>query len=573
MDRVTESFLADFVVEHELTGLAADKKFEHFASFVAVRRHYNGETFVTDEIHTGGSGDTGIDAIAILVNGSLIVDVEGLAEHADLSGHFDVSFIFVQADRGAGFDGKKLSDFGFGVKDFFESKPKLARNDAIKNAAEIMDALYKSGTKFRPGNPICRLYFVTTGTWQNDHDLEARRTAIEADLRSLKIFRDVSINCVGAEQLQQLYRQTKNAVSAEFNFPNRTLLPEINGVTEAYIGFITLEDFLSIVSDDEGELLGSIFYENVRDWQDYTAPVNDEIRETVMSDHKDRFVIMNNGITMIARTLRALRRDRFHIEDFQIVNGCQTTHILFDCHDSADSSLLIPLRIVATQDENVIKSIIRGTNRQTKVEDDQFFALTDFAEQLEDYFLTLPDAHRLYYERRSGQYSRLQTVHATRIVAHRNLVRAVGAMFMGVPHQTTRSYQSLRETIGKEIFAKGQRLEPYYVSAFSLYKLDVNFRTQRLDPKLKAARFHILLAMRLLANPTVLPRMNAHEMQRYCDRIQKILWDNAKADDLCAKAAGIVEKAATGNFNRDNVRTQPFTEKVVALCREEARSA
>jgi hypothetical protein len=114
MDRVTESFLADFVAEHELTGLPADKKFEHFASFITVRRHYNGETFVTDEIHTGGPGDTGIDAVAILVNGSLIVDVESLAEHADLSGHFDVSFIFVQADRGASFDGKKLSDLDLG---------------------------------------------------------------------------------------------------------------------------------------------------------------------------------------------------------------------------------------------------------------------------------------------------------------------------------------------------------------------------------------------------------------------------------------------------------------------------
>ncbi|MDQ8731016.1 AIPR family protein [Bradyrhizobium sp. LHD-71] len=566
MDRVTESFLADFASEHELTGLSPDKKFEHFASFVTVRRHYNGEAFVTDEVHTGGSGDTGIDAIAILVNGSLIVDVESLAEHADLSGHFDVSFIFVQADRGASFDGKKLSDFGFGVKDFFEPTPKLTRNEAIKNAAEIMDALYRSGTKFRPGNPICRLYYVTTGTWQNDADLEARRAAIETDLRSLKIFRDVSISCIGAEGVQQLYRQTKNAVSAEFTFSNRTLLPEITGVSEAYIGFITLSEFISVVSDDEGELLGSIFYENVRDWQDYTAPVNEEIRSTVLSGNRDRFVIMNNGITMIARSLRALRRDRFQIEDFQIVNGCQTTHVLFDSRDKADDSLLIPLRIVATQDEDVIKSIIRGTNRQTKVEDDQFFALTDFAEQLEDYFLTQPESHRLYYERRSGQYSRLQNVHATRIVAHRNLVRAVGAMFMSVPHQTTRSYQSLRESIGKEIFAKGQRLEPYYVAAYGLYKLDVNFRTQRLDSKLKAARFHILLAMRLLANPSQLPRMNAHEMQRYCDIVQRALWDNTKADHLCAKAAKIVERAAGGDFNRDNIRTQPFTEKVIALC-------
>ncbi|WP_164940378.1 AIPR family protein [Bradyrhizobium zhanjiangense] len=558
--------MAEFVEEHELGGMPADKKFEHFAAFIAVRRHYNGEAFSTEEIHTGGAGDTAIDAIAILVNGSLVVDVESLSEHSDLSGHLDVSFIFVQADRGAGFDGKKLSDFGFGVKDFFEPKPKLTRNDAIKNAAEIMDALYKNGTKFRPGNPICRLYYVTTGTWRQEPDLEARRAAIDADLRSLEIFRDVSVQCIGAEPLQQLYRQTKNAVSAEFTFSNRTLLPEIAGVSEAYIGFVSASEFLSIVSDDEDELLASIFYENVRDWQDYTAPVNDEIRETVLSSKKDRFVIMNNGITMIARTLRALRRDRFQIEDFQIVNGCQTTHVLFDCRGKADDSLQIPLRLIATQDEEVIKSIIRGTNRQTKVEDDQFFALTDFAEQLEDYFLALPETYRLYYERRSGQYSRLQTVHATRIVAHRNLVRAVGAMFLGVPHQTTRSYQSLRESIGKEIFAKGQRLEPYYVAAYGLYKLDVNFRTQRLDSNLKAARFHILLAMRLLANSDPLPRMNAHEMKRYCDRIQKVLWDNTKADNLCAKAAKIVGRAAGGNFNRDNIRTQPFTERVIALC-------
>ncbi len=269
-----------------------------------MRRHYSGETFDPEDIYTGGGGDTGIDAVAVLVNGSLVTDVESLQEHAEISGHLDVTFIFVQADQGSSFDGKKVSDFGFGVKDFFESDPKLTRNQAIKDAWEIMEELYEGGTKFRPGNPACRLYYVTTGTWTNDADLEARRQAVEKDLINLKIFRDVEFHCIGAEQLQQLYRQTKNAVTREFTFSNRTLLPEIAGVNEAYIGFLPLNEFISIVSDDSGELLSSIFYENVRDWQDYTAPVNEEIKETVLSDHKDRFVVMNNGITMITRTLR-----------------------------------------------------------------------------------------------------------------------------------------------------------------------------------------------------------------------------------------------------------------------------
>lgn len=229
MDRVTQGFLDEFATEHELGNQPPDRKFEHFASFVTVRRHYNGESFATDEIHIGGGGDTGIDALAILVNGSIVTDVSSLQEHIDLSGHFDVTFVFVQAERSAGFDGKKINDFGFGVKDFFAPQPKLRRNDAIKYAAEVMDALYKSGTKFRPGNPICRMYYVTTGTWQGDHDLEARRAAVEADLRSLQIFRDVSFNCIGAEALQQFYRQTKNAVTAEFTFANRVLIPEIAG--------------------------------------------------------------------------------------------------------------------------------------------------------------------------------------------------------------------------------------------------------------------------------------------------------------------------------------------------------
>jgi hypothetical protein len=129
----------------------------------------------------------------------------------------------------------------------------------------------------------------------------------------------------------------------------------------------------------------------------------------------------------------------------------------------------------------------------------------------------------------------------------------------------------LRESIGRDIFAKGQRLEPYYVSALALYKLEVNFRMERLDRKLLNARYHILLAMRYLANAAPLPRMNSHEMERYCDRIKDILWDNSRADSLCARAAKVIEKVANGNLNNDNVRTQPFTEGVIDRCKRELR--
>ena len=154
------------------------------------------------------------------------------------------------------------------------------------------------------------------------------------------------------------------------------------------------------------------------------------------------------------------------------------------------------------------------------------------------------------------------------------MIRAFAAMFLGEPHRTTRNYGALKAKVGKEIFAKGHRMEPYYTSALTLYKLEYPFRNQRLGPKYKPARFHILLAARLLANPQqVLPRMNSHEMETYCKNLMDILWDSSKSDELIIQAAQVVDEAAAGDFQRDNIRTEPFTQRVIALCQHPTKIA
>jgi hypothetical protein len=158
LDRVTENLLAKFTEEHGLPALPEDRRFEHFASYITVRQQHR-ETFDTADIATGGGNDTGIDAIAVLVNGQLVTDVDELADVAAV-GSLDVMFVFVQADRGAAFEGTKIANFGFGVVDFFDSQPKLPRNQAIANAAAIMTAIYEKADKFRRGRPQCRLYFL-----------------------------------------------------------------------------------------------------------------------------------------------------------------------------------------------------------------------------------------------------------------------------------------------------------------------------------------------------------------------------------------------------------------------------
>src|ERR1700691_4480329 len=71
MDRVTESLLTEFSAERGISLLDEDKRFEHFTSFITVGRHFS-ESFDTEDVLVGTA--TGIDAIGVIVNGTLITD-------------------------------------------------------------------------------------------------------------------------------------------------------------------------------------------------------------------------------------------------------------------------------------------------------------------------------------------------------------------------------------------------------------------------------------------------------------------------------------------------------------------
>ena len=59
MDRITTGLLGEFVQEFELGDLAEDKQFEHFASYVTVRRHYSETAFHSREkTYPVDSGDS-----------------------------------------------------------------------------------------------------------------------------------------------------------------------------------------------------------------------------------------------------------------------------------------------------------------------------------------------------------------------------------------------------------------------------------------------------------------------------------------------------------------------------------
>jgi hypothetical protein len=557
VDKITEAQLEEFSSENGLSLLKESIRFEHYVSYVTVQNLY-GETFDTSDIVLGGD-ELGIDGIAIIVNGVLVSDIDGFNAVADSASSLDAAFIFIQADRSTSFEAAKTGNIIFAVRDFFSDAPKLPRTKRLVEQSEIAAAVYKQSAKFKRANPSCYVFYATTGQWTAETTLEARRKTGVSELETENIFGSVIFDCIGADTLQKLYRQAKNAVARDFTFSNHVAAPEIPGVKEAYLGFLPASDFLPIVTSEDGEIMRGIFESNLRDFQGLNNQVNGAIKSTLESDHTARFILMNNGVTIIARVLRRTAH-KFHIEDFQIVNGCQTSNVLFDFEGEIDD-VMVPLRLISSDDDEVIQSIVTATNQQTQLSREQLFAATEFPKKLEQFFQSHELPNRIYYERRSRQYERLP-IEKVRIVTQANAVRAFAGMFLEEPHRTTRNFNALLDNVGKTIFVDGQKLDPYYVSSFALYKLEKLFRAQKLDSAFKAARFQILLAARRLANPDPLPKMNSHDMSKFCKTITDVLWDTKAADELIDRAALEVSKVAKGNLDRDYIRTVPITDAI-----------
>ncbi len=315
VDRITASLLTEFVRESNLGHLDPSKQFEHFATYLCVQRHF-ADLIDTADIVTGQGADTGIDGLAILVNGTLVTDPESVIDLASANGYFDVSFIFIQAETSSSFDTAKVGRFGFGVTDFFSEQPTLPRNENITEAAAIMATVYSNSSKFKRAKPNCQLYYVTTGRYNGDANLDARKLGVIHDLERTRLFSEVGFHFIDADQLQRLFNQAKNAITREFVFSERTTIPEIPGVNEAYLGLIPATEFIKLLSDEGGNIIKSLFYDNVRDWQDYNS-VNSEMRATLSSpSQRLQFALMNNGVTIIAKTLRPTG-DKFYMEDYQ----------------------------------------------------------------------------------------------------------------------------------------------------------------------------------------------------------------------------------------------------------------
>ncbi|WP_179273879.1 AIPR family protein [Rhodococcoides fascians] len=572
MHRVVKAHLTDFVSKFDVAG-DQSKQFEAFVNYSIFRR-FCGDQVDPDSLVYDGE-DPGIDGFMSFVEDSYVESVDEV-EDALKSTRRDanVSVVFVQSKTSETWKKSEINTFQAGILDFLSDAHNYPHAEYLENGRDVFDAILSKVGRIRNGKPNARIYFATTARESTDRGIIAARDSLTSSVIDTGLFHDVEVVLIDRDSIVDLWTSSEGSVEATLKLLGNAPFPATPGIDESYVVTVRAQDFIeSILTDKNGKFRQRIFDENVRDFIGVDSDVNAEMGTTLQdASRQNRFGILNNGVTIIAPDVRLSAFEMF-LRDFQIVNGCQTSNVLFQNKDIVDGDATLVLKIVETSDPSVVDDIVRSTNRQTKVEESQFLATLDAIKMIDKYFVARAedDEYRLFFERRTDQFNSHENVKAIRVFDIKEIARCVAAMFLDKPDLASRYPNRLTGEMRDLVFDSSYREEVFYVAAYSLYRIRLLLASRKIDGRFVKLRWHILLAIRYYVCGESLPNLSSAKVEKNAKEIREFVEDGGDAriselNDLCA---AIVE---IDDMTRDKVRNSALTLDVKAKALELRKS-
>ncbi len=561
MDRVMKSYLESFKKNMGLEKCSESDAFEHFVDYTIIEPKSEYGIDDVESINIGIGGTIGIDGFSVLLNNQIINTEDELNDFIDENKKCEAEVIFIQSKRSSEFNRAEILNFGTSIKDFISEDPKLNWSNKAKEKIKLFNILLSRISELK-NTPECSIYYVTLGKRTEDKNIIETKKYIENDIQSENVFNSVNFELFGSANIQHRYKKIGQSIEKEIIFESRVALPEIRGVSEGFIGIIDGLEVINLMTDEKGNLVNNIFYDNVRDFQGDNK-VNVEIEDTIRSKKKDSFVVLNNGITIVAEDLK-MARNKFTLINYQIVNGCQTSHVLYKNRDAVDKNIKIPIKLIVSTDVDLTSRVIRSTNRQTEIKEQDLIAFTDFQKELEDFYNSFQTDERLYYERRGKQYNRT-TIPRKKIIDKTTQIKAVASMYYRKPEMATRYFGTLLSEFGDKLFNEDDSKLPYYVAALGIYKIETMFRDGLIDNKYKKIKYHILTMLTLEINTKKYPAFNSKKINKYCKEIQAVFLDDK---DLQKKIDLVTSKIDSLKYDLKDLelsKSKEFVKKCIEL--------
>lgn len=562
MHRIIKAHLESFVSSHGLERDDESLQFEMFTNNAILSSKIGGD--VDLENVTTGESDDGIDGVAILIDEELYISDEDTIElfKKERKNH-DVEIIFIQAKRSDSFDLGDFLKFKESILRFITADEYNSEDDVQLNARKVFDIAIRNVPKIRGGKPLITIRFVTTGIYRAPEAFVTAKRDFETQLEELGYFSNIDIEFLGRDQLTALWVSTYSGVSAELPMFSNAALPPINGIDEAYLVVVKAKDYVNnLLTGEDGNLRTHVFEENVRAFLGEDNPVNKSISTTLMSmESATRFPVLNNGITVVSPDVR-VQGSTLHIENFQIVNGCQTSNMLYANRDKLDDTIMVSLKVVETKNEDVFSDLVRASNSQTKVEETQFLSLRPVVKRIEAYFNTYEGKDgRLYFERRDRQYVG-QDIPAVRTFSVNVASKCVASMLLKRPDLASRYPRRMFELLSEEIFSDDTKEIAFYAASLALYRLHLLVASADIPQNMRKYKWHLIALVGAIIAGKSIPKLNSRNMESYCQKIIDALSKPSTAAEHIRKAVEIM--SSINDITSDRLKRQLILEKMLA---------
>lgn len=276
-------------------------------------------------------------------------------------------------------------------------------------------------------------YDMSRAVWEARNDLSHVRLFVITDgLASIDQIGSYMIGPIEVSShlwdLRRLHRAVSSGANRE---PIHVDFPRLGGAVRCIVASPPGSGYRCLMAVLPGNLLVEMYRQhgprllerNVRSFLQLKGKVNQGIRKTIIEEPQ-MFLAFNNGLSVTAKGLKIVDHgdgtaDLLAADDFQIVNGGQTTGSIFRAwrKDKVDASLLqVPVKITEILSdgdvEEIAPRISQSANNQNKVNMADFSSNHPFHRVMQELSRSIwaPPASgmqrqsRWFYERARGQY-------------------------------------------------------------------------------------------------------------------------------------------------------------------------
>jgi len=475
--------------------------FEDFANYVISSNLLEEELDNIQSISTNKA--QGVDGIAIIVNNKLVSEEADLAKFGPLE-PIKIKFGFIQSTTQNSFDEQKLNAFTDEVVKFLVEEISIEPYSSIYKKLLDEDGDYINRIE---ETPQISLFFLSARTAHNISDekiiSEKNKIMGRENIRNKCNLKDYFI--FQTEEIKTEYDKIPKFHSVQLKFGRNTQLSTVDDVELSLLTTIKFPELKKLILTSDENIKDKLFVENVRNFIGNT-PVNNDIKKTLDDDtNRTYFPFLNNGLAIICDKMERhpVLQDTFTLVFPRIINGCQTTNILYRKYKENPDSLTeveVVAKVISTNNNDLKKKIIYAANNQNSITKD-LQSLNEFHEKIEQYFLGKEErSFHLFFERLRGQYSYVSPPYSK--INIEGLSRLYISIFLRKPHEMKSNAISVIEQFQTEgkIFNDITKIETYYYCGVLWYWFNHLLLNGNISMKSKTMDMHILMACDLLLN-------------------------------------------------------------------------